>query len=65
MMHWENTGVDRIPVDILETVRIPVDILETAKKYVFYMDVPGLSKSHIQVLAFNHLDFVYFSLASP
>ncbi|KAI4329047.1 hypothetical protein L6164_021353 [Bauhinia variegata] len=28
---------------------IPVDILETPKEYVFYMDVPGLSKSEIQV----------------
>ncbi|GMN36806.1 hypothetical protein TIFTF001_006302 [Ficus carica] len=28
---------------------IPVDILETPKEYVFYMDVPGLSKSDIQV----------------
>ncbi|KAJ8621265.1 hypothetical protein MRB53_029794 [Persea americana] len=29
--------------------RIPVDILETLKEYLFYMDVPGLSKSDIQV----------------
>ncbi|KAI3443208.1 uncharacterized protein J3R85_000125 [Psidium guajava] len=28
---------------------IPVDILETPKEYVFYFDVPGLSKSDIQV----------------
>ncbi|KAL6996204.1 hypothetical protein U1Q18_006338 [Sarracenia purpurea var. burkii] len=28
---------------------IPVDILETPKEYVFYMDVPGLSKSDVQV----------------
>lgn len=27
----------------------PVDILHTPKDYVFYMDVPGLSKSDIQV----------------
>lgn len=29
---------------------IPVDILETHKEYMFVMDVPGLSKSEIQVL---------------
>lgn len=29
---------------------IPVDILDTPKEYVFFMDVPGLSKSEIQVL---------------
>ncbi|KAF7846575.1 hypothetical protein BT93_L4122 [Corymbia citriodora subsp. variegata] len=28
---------------------IPADILETPKEYVFYFDVPGLSKSDIQV----------------
>ncbi|XP_019459786.1 PREDICTED: 17.4 kDa class III heat shock protein isoform X2 [Lupinus angustifolius] len=28
---------------------IPVDILETPKDYTFFMDVPGLSKSEIQV----------------
>lgn len=28
---------------------IPVDILETPKEYVFYMDVPGIPKSDIQV----------------
>ncbi|KAF4368882.1 hypothetical protein F8388_021494 [Cannabis sativa] len=28
---------------------IPVDILDTPKDYIFYMDVPGLSKSDIQV----------------
>ncbi|OWM68418.1 17.4 kDa class III heat shock protein [Punica granatum] len=28
---------------------IPVDILEAPKEYVFYMDVPGVSKSDIQV----------------
>ncbi|KAL3511580.1 hypothetical protein ACH5RR_024297 [Cinchona calisaya] len=28
---------------------IPVDILDSPKEYIFYMDVPGLSKSHIQV----------------
>ncbi|RWR90776.1 class III heat shock protein [Cinnamomum micranthum f. kanehirae] len=28
--------------------RIPVDILDTPKEYLFYMDVPGLSKSDIQ-----------------
>ncbi|XP_072979881.1 17.4 kDa class III heat shock protein [Typha angustifolia] len=28
---------------------IPVDILETAKEYTFFLDVPGLTKSDIQV----------------
>ncbi|EEF33184.1 17.4 kDa class III heat shock protein [Ricinus communis] len=28
---------------------IPVDILDTSKEYIFHMDVPGLSKSDIQV----------------
>lgn len=28
---------------------IPVDILDTPKEYIFYLDVPGLSKSDIQV----------------
>ncbi|KAL6010529.1 hypothetical protein ACLOJK_000963 [Asimina triloba] len=28
----------------------PVDIVETAKEYVFYLDVPGLSKTDIQSL---------------
>lgn len=28
---------------------IPVDILDTTKEYVFFMDIPGLSKSDIQV----------------
>ncbi|KAJ1407044.1 HSP20-like chaperone [Sesbania bispinosa] len=28
---------------------IPVDILDTPKDYIFFMDVPGLSKSEIQV----------------
>ncbi|XP_057981918.1 17.4 kDa class III heat shock protein [Malania oleifera] len=28
---------------------MPVDILETPKDYIFYMDVPGLSKSDIHV----------------
>lgn len=28
---------------------IPVDILEKPKEYVFLMDVPGISKSDIQV----------------
>lgn len=27
---------------------IPVDILETSNHFIFYMDVPGLSKSDIQ-----------------
>ncbi|KAL0009727.1 hypothetical protein SO802_004835 [Lithocarpus litseifolius] len=29
---------------------IPIDILDTPKEYIFYMDVPGLSKSDIQVM---------------
>ncbi|KAL1811372.1 hypothetical protein ACET3Z_021437 [Daucus carota] len=28
---------------------IPVDILESSDNYIFYMDVPGLSKSDIQI----------------
>ncbi|KAI4386914.1 hypothetical protein MLD38_004790 [Melastoma candidum] len=28
---------------------IPTDIVETAKEYVFYLDVPGIPKSDIQV----------------
>lgn len=35
-----------------ETRRVsspPVDILETTKEYTFFFDVPGLSKSEIQV----------------
>lgn len=28
---------------------IPADILESPKEYIFFMDVPGLSKSDIQV----------------
>ena len=32
------------------TTSVPVDILDTPKEYIFYMDVPGLSKSEIQVL---------------
>ncbi|KDP40653.1 hypothetical protein JCGZ_24652 [Jatropha curcas] len=28
---------------------IPADILDTSKEYIFYMDVPGLSKTDIQV----------------
>ncbi|KAJ4837204.1 hypothetical protein Tsubulata_044335 [Turnera subulata] len=28
---------------------IPVDIMDTPKEYIFYMDIPGLSKSDIQV----------------
>ena len=28
---------------------IPVDIMETPNEYVFYMDIPGLSKTDIQV----------------
>jgi HSP20 family protein len=33
------------------TSSIPVDILDTPKEYIFIMDVPGLSKSEIQVLS--------------
>ncbi|KAB2611003.1 17.4 kDa class III heat shock protein-like [Pyrus ussuriensis x Pyrus communis] len=28
---------------------IPVDILDTPKEYIFFLDVPGLSKSDVQV----------------
>ncbi|XP_010479983.1 PREDICTED: 17.4 kDa class III heat shock protein [Camelina sativa] len=28
---------------------IPIDILESSKKYIFYLDIPGISKSDIQV----------------
>lgn len=28
---------------------IPIDILETSKEYIFYLDIPGISKSDIQV----------------
>ncbi|KAH7565673.1 hypothetical protein JRO89_XS09G0243000 [Xanthoceras sorbifolium] len=34
---------------------IPVDILDSPKEYVFYMDVPGLSKSDIQLYAIWNL----------
>lgn len=36
---------------------IPVDILDAAKEYIFYMDVPGLSKSDIQVINYSFLRF--------
>ncbi|XP_047162741.1 17.4 kDa class III heat shock protein-like [Vigna umbellata] len=38
--HHESRGVSSI---------IPVDILDTTKEFIFFMDVPGLSKSEIQV----------------
>ncbi|KAL9304239.1 hypothetical protein ACSQ67_021502 [Phaseolus vulgaris] len=38
--HQESRGVSSI---------IPVDILDTQKEFIFFMDVPGLSKSEIQV----------------
>ncbi|RDX78504.1 17.4 kDa class III heat shock protein [Mucuna pruriens] len=38
--HHETRGVSNI---------IPVDILDTPNEYIFFMDVPGLSKSEIQV----------------
>lgn len=41
--HHENKGVSSIPVDILDT----------PKEFIFYMDVPGLSKSDIQVYICN------------
>lgn len=41
--HNENKGVSSIAVDILDT----------PKEYIFYMDVPGLSKSEIQVYIFT------------
>ncbi|EOA36291.1 hypothetical protein CARUB_v10010546mg [Capsella rubella] len=28
---------------------IPIDILESSKEYIFYLDIPGVSKSDIQV----------------
>ncbi|XP_010542368.1 PREDICTED: 17.4 kDa class III heat shock protein [Tarenaya hassleriana] len=28
---------------------LPVDILETSKEYIFYLDIPGITKSDIQV----------------
>ncbi|ESQ30011.1 hypothetical protein EUTSA_v10011844mg [Eutrema salsugineum] len=28
---------------------IPIDILESSKEYIFYIDIPGISKSDIQV----------------
>lgn len=41
---------------------IPVDILDTQKEYIFYMDVPGLSKSDIQVGAvFNFVFLTVFT----
>jgi hypothetical protein len=41
---------------------IPVDILDTPKDYIFYMDVPGVPKSDIQVpISFPpHLPHVVF-----
>ena len=41
---------------------IPVDILDAPKDYVFYMDVPGLSKSDIQVRLINFLICLVFKL---
>lgn len=32
---------------------IPVDILDSPKDYIFFMDVPGLPKSDIQVIFCN------------
>lgn len=40
-------GIPRSKSSNLDNV--PVDIVETAKSYEFYFDVPGLSKSDIQV----------------
>ena len=40
---------------------IPVDILDAPKEYIFYMDVPGLSKSDIQVRLINILIWLFFS----
>ncbi|KAA8540212.1 hypothetical protein F0562_024225 [Nyssa sinensis] len=51
----ENIGKFMVPSHSDETHEtkgassIPVDILDTPKEYIFYMDVPGLSKSDIQV----------------
>lgn len=44
---------------------IPVDILDTPKEYIFFMDVPGLSKSDIQVcLSFppSYIPMFYFTI---
>lgn len=43
--HHESRGVSSI---------IPVDILDTPKEFIFFMDVPGLSKSEIQVPTYPH-----------
>lgn len=37
---------------------IPTDILDTPNEYIFYMDLPGLSKSDIQVI-FYFLSPIY------
>ncbi|KAG9159032.1 hypothetical protein Leryth_018580 [Lithospermum erythrorhizon] len=34
---------------INSSINYPVDVLDTPKEYIFYMDVPGLSKSDLQV----------------
>lgn len=46
---------------------IPADILETPKEYIFYMDVPGLSKSDIQVhlsIPTSHIAVFIFRVAN-
>lgn len=39
----ENNETKRVP-------NPPVDILEATKEFIFFFDVPGLSKSEIQVI---------------
>lgn len=46
---------------------IPLDILDSPKEYIFFLDLPGLSKSDIQVI--SHFptcpNLTYFSTSSP
>ncbi|GAV61403.1 HSP20 domain-containing protein [Cephalotus follicularis] len=41
---------DRQSHDVSANKSVPVDILDTPKDFIFYIDVPGLSKSDIQVV---------------
>lgn len=38
---------------------VPVDIMETPKEYTFFLDVPGLSKTDIQVEKFAFFSVPY------
>lgn len=40
---------------------IPIDILESPKEYIFYLDIPGISKSDIQVM-FKFLKIRVFTI---